>query len=67
MGWVINNTPRPHYREWPGTHCMVGWVGFGAGMDKYEKSRPTWFRNLNHPACSLKLCRNVKIPGRGTA
>ena len=43
-------------------------MGLGAGMDSYEKSRPpTGVRNMNHPARSLKLCRNVKIAGPGTA
>jgi hypothetical protein len=26
MGWVVTATPRPLYRERPGTHCTGGWV-----------------------------------------
>ena len=41
MGWVVV-TPRPLYlREWPGTHCIGGWVGPRAGLDGCEKSRHT--------------------------
>jgi hypothetical protein len=39
--WVVNATPRPLYpRERPGTHFIVGWVGFRVGLDEYGKSRP---------------------------
>jgi hypothetical protein len=32
-GYVVNATPRPLYpREWPGTHCLGGWVGPGSGL-----------------------------------
>jgi hypothetical protein len=38
---VVNDTPRPLYLwERPGTHCIGGWVGLGAGLDRYGKSRP---------------------------
>ena len=41
MGWVINATPRSLYpREKPGTHCIGGWEGLSAGMDRCGKSRP---------------------------
>jgi hypothetical protein len=41
MGWVVNATPRPLYpRERPGTHCIGGWVGPWAGLDRGGKSRP---------------------------
>jgi hypothetical protein len=32
---VVNATPRPLYpRERPGTHCIGGWVGPRAGLDR---------------------------------
>jgi hypothetical protein len=35
MGWVVNATPRPLYpRERPGTHCIGGWVGPKADLDR---------------------------------
>ena len=38
---MINATPRPLYsRERPGTHCIGGWVGLRAGLDRCGKSRP---------------------------
>jgi hypothetical protein len=41
MGWVVNATSRPLYpRERPGTHCIGGWVGTRAGLDRCGKSRP---------------------------
>jgi hypothetical protein len=40
MGWVVNATPRPLYsRETPSTHCMGGWVGSRAGLERCVKSR----------------------------
>ena len=40
MGWVVNATPRPLYpRGRPGTHCIGGWVGPRAGLDRCGKSR----------------------------
>jgi hypothetical protein len=40
-GLVVNATPRPLYpREIPGTHCIGGWVGPRAGLDRCEKYRP---------------------------
>ena len=39
--WVVNATPRPLYpREWPGGHCVGGWVGPREGLDVCWKSRP---------------------------
>jgi len=38
--WVVNAKPRPLYpRERPGTHCVGGWVGPRAGLDRCGKSR----------------------------
>jgi hypothetical protein len=35
MGWVVNATPRPLYlREKPATHCIGGWVGPRAGLER---------------------------------
>ena len=39
--WVVSATPRPLYpRERPGTHCIGGWVGLRAGLDRCGKSHP---------------------------
>ena len=41
MGCVINATPRSlNRRERAGTHCIGGWVGCRAGLERYGKSRP---------------------------
>ena len=41
MGWVVKVKPLPLYpREWPGTHCLGGWVGPGAGLGGWGNSRP---------------------------
>ena len=33
---MVNATPRPLYpREWPGTHCVRGWMGPRAGVEVY--------------------------------
>ena len=34
---VVSVTPRPFFtpREIPGTHCIGGWVGLRAGLDRY--------------------------------
>jgi hypothetical protein len=35
MGWVVNATTRPLYpRESPGSHCIGGWVGPRACLDR---------------------------------
>jgi hypothetical protein len=40
-GWVVNATPRQLYpRERPGTHCIGGWVGLRAALDKCGKISP---------------------------
>ena len=40
MGWVVNATPQPLYpRERPRTHCIGGWVGLRASLDRCGKSR----------------------------
>jgi len=40
MGWVISAMRRPLYsREEPGTHCIRGWVGPKADLDRYGKTR----------------------------
>jgi hypothetical protein len=39
--WVVNATTRSLYhRKRPGTHCIGGWVGPRAGLDRCGKSRP---------------------------
>ena len=58
MGWVVNATPRPLYPgERPGTHCIGGWVGFRAGLDRCRKSRPAGIRSPDRPARSESLYR----------
>ena len=40
-GQVVNDTPRPLYpQERPGAHCIEGWVGPRAGVDRCGKSCP---------------------------
>jgi len=40
-GWVVNATPRPLYPwERACTHCIGGWMGPRAGLDRCGKSRP---------------------------
>jgi hypothetical protein len=41
MEWVVNATLRLLYlQERSGTHCIGGWVGPRASLDRYGKSRP---------------------------
>jgi hypothetical protein len=41
MGWVVNATSWPLYpRGKHGTHCIGGWVGPRAGLNRRGKSRP---------------------------
>jgi hypothetical protein len=41
-GWVFDTTLRSlHLREWPGTHCIGGWVSPRAAMDGSVKPRPS--------------------------
>jgi hypothetical protein len=40
-GMVVNATPRPLYpRERPDTHCIGGWLGIRAGLDRCRNSHP---------------------------
>jgi hypothetical protein len=48
--------------ERPGTHCTGGWVGPGAGLDRYGKSRPTGIRSQDLQARSESLFR-LRYPG----
>ena len=58
MGWVVITTPRPLYpRSRPGTHCIGGWVGPRAGLDRCGKSPPTEIRSPDRPALSESLYR----------
>jgi hypothetical protein len=59
---------RLYPREKPGTHCIGGWVGPGAGLDRCGKSCPTGIRSPDPPARSESLyrllsmnCINTKI------
>jgi hypothetical protein len=37
LDWVVNAMPWPLYpRERSCTHCIGGWVGPGAGLDRYR-------------------------------
>jgi hypothetical protein len=49
MGWVFNATPWPLYpQERPSVHCLGGWVGPRAGLDKCGKiSSPPGFDTQN--------------------
>jgi hypothetical protein len=64
MGWVVNATPRPLYPwERPGTHCIGGWLGPRAGLDRCGKSRsPIGIRSRDRPASSESLYR-LSYPG----
>jgi hypothetical protein len=65
MGWLVNATPRPLYpRERLGTHCIGGWVGPRAGLDRYGKSRPHWdpIPGPDRPARSKSLYRQLSAP-----
>jgi hypothetical protein len=53
-GWVINATPWTLYpRERPGTDCIGGWFGPGAGQDRCGKSRSHWD---SIPGPSFQVC-----------
>ena len=41
--------------DWGGTHCIGGWVGPRAGVDRCGKSRPTGIRSPDLPAHSRSL------------
>jgi hypothetical protein len=48
MGWVVNATPRPLYpQQWPGTHCIGGWVGRRESLAGAENIDPTEIRSPN--------------------
>jgi len=61
MWWVVNATPRPPYpRERPGTHCIGGWVGPRADLDRCRKCcspHPSGIRSPDRPARSQSLYR----------
>ena len=56
MGWVVTATSRPlHPREYPGAHCLGGWVAPGSVWMGAENIVPTWIRS---PDCPVRLrCR----------
>jgi hypothetical protein len=57
--WVVNATPLPLYpREWPGTHCIGGWVGPRAGLDGCGKSR-LHMDSTPGPKKNNVACKNV--------
>ena len=57
-GWVVNATPRQLYpRERPGIHCIGGWVGPRAGLDRCGKSRAHRDSIPERPGCSQSLYR----------
>ena len=60
MGWVVNSTPRPIYSgERPSTHCIGGWVGPRADLDRNGKSRSHQHScSCVHPVC-MHVCTYV--------
>jgi hypothetical protein len=60
--WSASRPGRLYPRERPGTHCTVGWVGSGAGLERCGNSRPTGIRSPGLPACSESLYR-LRYPG----
>jgi hypothetical protein len=55
-GCVVSITPRkPLPRKRPGTLCTGGWVGPGAGLDRFGKSCLTGVRSPDLPARSESL------------
>ena len=53
-GW--GHAPAALPREWPGTHCIGGWVCPRVGRDGLWKSCPsTGIRPPDRPACSESL------------
>jgi hypothetical protein len=55
--WLTSRPGRLYPRERPGTHCTGGWVGPGAGLDRWGKSCPTGIRSPDLPARSESLYR----------
>jgi len=52
-GESASRLSRFYTRERPGTHCVGGWVGSGASLDRCGKSRPpTGIRSPDRPARS---------------
>jgi hypothetical protein len=43
--------------EWPGTHCIGGWVGQRAGLDGAQNLALTGIRSPERPAVSQSLYR----------
>ena len=64
MWWVVNATSRPLYPpgERAGAHCIEGWVGPSAGLDRCGISRPTGIRSPDRPARSESQYR-LSYPG----
>ena len=63
-GWVVSATPRPLYpREKPGTHCIGGWVGLRAGLDRCGKIRPPpeFDPRTVHPVASRYTDRAIGV------
>ena len=59
---MVKATPRLLYpRERPGNHRDL--VGFTAGLNQWEKSRPIGIRSLDRPARSESLYR-LSYPGQ---
>ena len=55
-----SHAPAALPQERPGTHCIVGWLGPRAGLDRSGKSRPpppTGIRSPDFPARSQSLYR----------
>jgi hypothetical protein len=61
--WSASRPGRLYPRERPCTHCIGGWVGPRAGLDRCRKSYPTGIRSPDLPARSksLLLCVCVCI------
>jgi len=54
MGWVVNATPQlPYPWERPGTHCIGGWVGPRAGLDRCGESCPPDFPALSYTSYAM--------------
>jgi hypothetical protein len=54
----VNATPWPLFpQERPGTHCIGGWVGLRAGLDRCGKFRPPQGFDPDRPAHSESLYR----------
>jgi hypothetical protein len=60
--WSASRPGRLYPRMRPGTHCIEGWVGPGAGLDRCGKFRPTGIRSPDLPARSESLYR-LSYPG----